>query len=214
MLPVRGSARVKVSFTAVEEKELAPQIGIEFADNEGGLDSTPSRSQKLFVKITAAAYKIKAVAFDEPAPGEDKPPGGTLDFGVLPVGEMKQESFTLKNHGKYDIDFAFSIRKAQVRDLFAIAPPQGTIAAGKSAEEKRWVPFKELAADLCAGQGPGVAASLIGPKGELKFDVLTNPDTGIIAAKAKTTPALLFDRIAGSLWVPPSRPDLKKALKK
>ena len=88
------------------------------------------------------------------------------------------------------------------------------IAAGKSAEEKRWVPFKELAPDLCAGLGPGVAASLIGPKGELKFDVLTNPDTGIIAAKAKTTPALLFDRIAGALWVPPSRPDLKKALKK
>ena len=89
------------------------------------------------------------------------------------------------------------------------------IAAGKSAEEKRWVAFKELAPDLCAGLGPGVAASLIGPKGELKFDVLTNPDTGIIAAKsAKTTPALLFDRIAGALWVPPSRPDLKKALRK
>ena len=87
------------------------------------------------------------------------------------------------------------------------------IAAGKSAEEKRWVSFKELAPDLCAGMGPGVEKELIGPKGELKFDVLTNPSTGIISAK-KQTPALLFERIAGKIWVPPSRPDLKKAMKK
>jgi len=87
------------------------------------------------------------------------------------------------------------------------------IAAGRSAEEKRWVSFKELAADLCVGMGPGVAAELIGPNGELKFDVLTDPTTGIIGAK-KVTAARLFDKIAGSVWVPPSRPDLKKALKK
>ena len=49
----------------------------EAAPGEGGLDAEPSRAQELFVKVTAEAYKIKAVAFDEPKPGEDKPPGGT-----------------------------------------------------------------------------------------------------------------------------------------
>jgi len=93
------------------------------------------------------------------------------------------------------------------------------IAAGISAEEKRWVPFSDLAEELCAGVGADFSAKaaeeaiIDKTTGAIKFDVLTNPKTGLISAK-KNTPAKLFERIAGRVWVPPSRPDLKKRLQK
>jgi hypothetical protein len=92
-----------------------------------------------------------------------------------------------------------------------------SIAAGISADEKRWVKFSELAEDLCSGVGADFnaksAEDAIVDKvtGALKFEALTNPKTGLISAK-KNTPAALFERIAGRVWVPPSRPDLKKKL--
>ena len=94
-----------------------------------------------------------------------------------------------------------------------------SIAAGISADEKRWVKFSELAEDLCSGVGADFnaksAEDAIVDKvtGALKFEALTNPKTGLISAK-KNRPAALFERIAGRVWVPPSRPDLKKRLSK
>ena len=94
-----------------------------------------------------------------------------------------------------------------------------SIAAGRSAEEKRWVAFKELASELCENIDSGLScksceeAIIESTTGALKFDALTNPKTGLISPR-KDTPASLFERIAGSVWVPPSRPDLKKKLQK
>ena len=53
--------------------------------------------------------------------------GGSLDFGNLRVGDTKPETFSLKNKGKYDIDFAFVIRRAAVAEIFTIEPASGTI---------------------------------------------------------------------------------------
>jgi len=89
-----------------------------------------------------------------------------------------------------------------------------SIAAGKSAEEGRWVQFKELATDICDGVEMGSAADIIDSStGALNFEALMNPDTGLISPR-KDTPSKLFERIAGKFWVPPSRPDLKKKLTK
>jgi len=88
------------------------------------------------------------------------------------------------------------------------------IAAGKSAEEKRWVKFAELAPELCGvDKREQCSSDVVTPEGAIDFSVVCNPETGLISAKAES-PAEIFERIAGAVWVPPSRPDLKKKLGK
>ena len=91
------------------------------------------------------------------------------------------------------------------------------IAAGTSAAEGRWVELKELAPVLCEAVpvGEGLeygaceAAIVDGESGALRFDVITNPRTGLIKP-VRNTAASVFERLASRVWVPPSRPDLKK----
>ena len=45
--------------------------------------------------------------------------------------------------------------------------------------------------------------------GALRFDVITNPRTGLIRP-VKNSASSIFERLASKVWVPPSRPDLKK----
>ena len=45
--------------------------------------------------------------------------------------------------------------------------------------------------------------------GALRFDVITNPRTGLIRP-VKNSASSVFERFASKVWVPPSRPDLKK----
>ena len=92
------------------------------------------------------------------------------------------------------------------------------IAAGTSAAEGRWVELKELAPVLCEAVpvGEGLeygaceAAIVDGQSGALRFDVITNPRTGLIKPSRGPTPASVFEKFASKVWVPPSRPDLKK----
>ena len=91
------------------------------------------------------------------------------------------------------------------------------IAAGTSATEQRWVELKELAPALCdavpVGEGLSYgsceAAIVDSVTGALRFDVITNPRTGLIRP-VKNSASSVFERFASKVWVPPSRPDLKK----
>ena len=53
------------------------------------------------------------------------------------------------------------------------------------------------------------AAIVDGQTGALRFDVITNPRTGLIKP-VRTTAVSVFEKFASKVWVPPSRPDLKK----
>eukprot|EP00322_Chrysochromulina_rotalis_P010399 CAMPEP_0115858514 /NCGR_PEP_ID=MMETSP0287-20121206/16138_1 /TAXON_ID=412157 /ORGANISM="Chrysochromulina rotalis, Strain UIO044" /LENGTH=441 /DNA_ID=CAMNT_0003312783 /DNA_START=26 /DNA_END=1351 /DNA_ORIENTATION=+ len=59
------------------------------------------------------------------------------------------------------------------------------IAAGTSAEEKRWVKFSEMAGEICAmGGGENCEIDVIdSTTGALNFDKLLAPDTGIVSEK-------------------------------
>ena len=80
------------------------------------------------------------------------------------------------------------------------------IAAGKSAEEKRWVKFEELAEDLCAmSDNDTCQVDIVSDNGALNFETLLSPSMGImmeLEPKVKEswarTPAKLFERIAGA----------------
>ena len=80
------------------------------------------------------------------------------------------------------------------------------IAAGKSAEEKRWVEMKELADDLCnalpVGEGLEYGAcclDIVDQSGAINFDVVTNPRTGLIKPARGPTPASVFEKFASKV---------------
>jgi inositol 2-dehydrogenase len=90
-----------------------------------------------------------------------------------------------------------------------------SIAAGISAEEQRWVQLSELAEEIGAGQPKAFIQTIVDDKtGAINFDMVTNPKYGLIAEKLAKKPAQVFEEIAGKVWVPPSRPDLKKKIEK
>ena len=93
------------------------------------------------------------------------------------------------------------------------------IAAGISAEEQRWVKFSELAEELCSSIGPGEFSSkaiereiIDSATGAIKFDVLTSPSTGLIQKMERSSASELFEKIAGKVFIPPARQDLKKKM--
>lgn len=43
-----------------------------------------------------------------------------LDFGAVKVGELKEQSFTMKNLGLYTIKYNFTIKKKLFRENFKI----------------------------------------------------------------------------------------------
>lgn len=59
---------------------------------------------------------------------------GSLDFGRRRVGDSAAERFTLRNRGKYDIAFAFRVRRGIAASLFTVEPSQGVIGPGQAAE--------------------------------------------------------------------------------
>ena len=92
------------------------------------------------------------------------------------------------------------------------------VAAGKSAEEKRWVSFTEMAGDLCAMGGKDACeADVVSSSGALNFETLLSPSMGIVMAMAPKveepslrSPSKLFERIASAVWIPPARKDLQQ----
>lgn len=56
-----------------------------------------------------------------------------LDYGVVRVVDDKAVPVTLKNTGKYAIQFNYVLRNAQARELFTVVPEQGSVDPGKEA---------------------------------------------------------------------------------
>ncbi|KAH8070819.1 hypothetical protein JL721_4732 [Aureococcus anophagefferens] len=155
-LGIHGSARITVSFSAVEPLTLDPTLFVEYSDDEGGLQSE-ERVRKLELVVKAEAYLIRAIVLDE---DPDKPPGdpkaaakgkgkgapaaeevdpadektqpGTLDFGQMRVGETAHLGFALRNRGKYDFSFKFGFRRAAYTEIFSVSPSEGLIEADGS----------------------------------------------------------------------------------
>ena len=78
------------------------------------------------------------------------------------------------------------------------------IAAGRSAEEKRWVKFAEMAGELCAmGDSDSCAADVVdSDTGAINFVKLLEPKMGIIPAEA--TPSSRAAGEGSMRSVPPS----------
>lgn len=82
---------------------------------------------------TTADDASSAVAPAEPTQ-QPRKNDGSLDFGRQRVGDSAAERFTLRNRGKYDIAFAFRVRRGIAASLFTVEPSQGVIGPGQAAE--------------------------------------------------------------------------------
>ncbi|OQR81932.1 hydrocephalus-inducing protein, partial [Thraustotheca clavata] len=123
---------VVVNFTATNEGIFTIPVPIEYADAEGGLVTGNPHLCKDMVKLKAEAYKIDVCSFDDTAePGTNtESMNGSLDFGLMRVGDTPLKSFSLLNRGKYDIKFVLSVKRN--KDWFKITPMEAAIPPAKS----------------------------------------------------------------------------------
>jgi hydrocephalus-inducing protein len=95
-------------------------------------ENSNNRVFKKAIHIKAESYQIKAVSFE----GQDGQPvgNGSIDFGSLRVGDSNTQTITLKNKGKYQIEYAFNVRKPHLKELFVLEPATGMIQPGEVCE--------------------------------------------------------------------------------
>lgn len=85
----------------------------------------------------AASVSDSGSAATEAAVEVPQPPrknDGSLDFGRRRVGDSATEQFTLRNRGKYDMAFAFRVRRGVAASLFTVEPSQGVVGPGQAVE--------------------------------------------------------------------------------
>ncbi|KAJ0401033.1 hypothetical protein P43SY_009913 [Pythium insidiosum] len=127
---------VVVSFTAMTEALHKYALQIEFSDADSAL-RVDERRRMLSLVLQAEAYKIDVCSFESDSPADASPPGtrdGSLDFGLVRVGESHSRSFNIRNRGKYDIKFALTLRSPMARELFHVEPVEQVLAPDSVAQ--------------------------------------------------------------------------------
>lgn len=138
VFPTEGTIRplqktpVLVVFSPTTEAVYKHPIQIQFSDAESGLQ-IEARNRVLSLTIAAEAYKIDVSSFEkDSSAGIESPSGGSttangdgsLDFGLVRVGESHSRSFNIRNRGKYSIKYLISIRTHSSRELFKVEPTE------------------------------------------------------------------------------------------
>ena len=115
---------LQMDFRALKAMSIKRNIRIEVGDVENILGTCHTET----IQVTGEAYDV---ALDMSFPrGTD----GGLDFGTVRVFEEPKQTCSLKNKGKYEISFKFTLEdaygkpyKENLDDLFKIMPQQGTL---------------------------------------------------------------------------------------
>ncbi|KAL3657260.1 hypothetical protein V7S43_017769 [Phytophthora oleae] len=146
IFPLEGTVKplqkipVVVVFSAGTEAVHEFPLQIEFSDAESALQLT-DRNRMLELTVRGEAYKIDVSSFDnEVSEGPSGTTGarsvagdGSLDYGLVRVGERHSRAFNIKNRGKYSIKYIISIRSAVTREYFTIEPSEMVLEPGQSS---------------------------------------------------------------------------------
>ncbi|KAF1330314.1 Hydrocephalus-inducing protein, partial [Globisporangium splendens] len=128
-------ASVLVVFTANTKAVYKLSIQIQFSDAESALKIS-DRNRVVPLVIAAEVYKIEVSSFEKESAATagigNTSSGsattangdGSLDFGLVRVGESHSRSFTIRNRGKYNIKYVLSIRTHASRELFKVEPSE------------------------------------------------------------------------------------------
>ena len=103
---------IEITFSAVEEARVEPEIKLEVED----IEAHGIHQETKIIKIQAEAFKISPNVIV----GKDE--SQILDFGAVRVGEPKENTITIKNEGKYPIKYNFTRKKKLTRDIFTVEP--------------------------------------------------------------------------------------------
>ncbi|TMW60398.1 hypothetical protein Poli38472_000440 [Pythium oligandrum] len=141
IFPVEGIIKpfqktpILVTFTASTEATYKHELQIEYSDTDSALQ-VEERRRTVSLVLQAEAYKIDVCSFESPTGGTSDGGAardGSLDFGLVRVGETHTRSFNIRNRGKYNIKFVFSLRTTAARDLFKIEPMEMLLEPDKVA---------------------------------------------------------------------------------
>lgn len=81
-------------------------------------------AQEVPLALKAEAYGIDvAIKYPDPA-------ATVLDFGIMKATESASRTVTLVNSGKYGVTYTVQNDAALIRELFGIAPSEGSLAPG------------------------------------------------------------------------------------
>lgn len=88
------------------------------------MDGVQGTVQEVGIALKGEAYAIDvSVKFPDPAIT-------VLDYGLVKVTQAATKSVTLTNSGKYAIAYMFHQRGVMTKELFSIAPAEGSLAPG------------------------------------------------------------------------------------
>lgn len=76
----------------------------------------------LSINIEAEAFDI-SVDLKFPTQNQEN----VLDFSALKVGEVKEQTLSIKNIGLYKVKFNFAMKKKQFRECFVVEPQDGEL---------------------------------------------------------------------------------------
>lgn len=86
--------------------------------------SVQGLAQEVPIALKAEAYSIDvAVKYPDPA-------ATVLDFGIMKATESALKTVILTNPGKYGVTYSIQTSGALIKDLFGIAPAEGSLAPG------------------------------------------------------------------------------------
>lgn len=145
--PIEGTLKpldkvsVLVVFAPKVESVYDTPLRIEFSDAFTALQVS-DRNQTLTLTLRGEAYKVDVSSFDNDAgevsgltTAEDSKNAasndGSLDFGLVRVGECHSRAFNIRNRGKYSVKYVLAIKNAASREYFAIEPNEVILEPGQ-----------------------------------------------------------------------------------
>ncbi|DAZ93738.1 TPA: hypothetical protein N0F65_007364 [Lagenidium giganteum] len=124
-------------FTATVEAVHKLVVPIDFSDADSAL-KVSERTRQTALAIHAEAYRIDVCSFENDTAAHDRTANatcndGSLDFGLVRVGETHTKTFHIRNRGKYNIKYVMSLRSAGAREYFRIEPLEQVLEPDKVA---------------------------------------------------------------------------------
>ncbi len=87
-----------------------------------------------------------------------------MDYGTVRVCDSKQLPLVLKNNGKYQVRYQFTLRSAVARELFSVQPDTGTVDPGKDVTVQVVFNAKtSLQRELSLTNAPDITLAIIEP---------------------------------------------------
>ncbi|XP_075045519.1 hydrocephalus-inducing protein homolog [Mixophyes fleayi] len=126
----RSEYGLQLHFKAAKATNIKKLIRLEVSDVENILGIVQLEN----IQVFAESYDV---ALDISFP---KGTDGGLDFGVLKVMDEAKHSLSLKNKGKYEIGFSFSVEAtgpgmSDLSSIFSVLPQKGTLSPNDRATQ-------------------------------------------------------------------------------